>query len=390
MRDRFLVIIVGSLLFACSGPPGGSVSTAEAFLFRTEPFVLRGGEERFLCYAHTLGEELVVDRIDFGSNRLVHHLLLIQTTVAEPEGFSECAVLFRPGWLPMFGAATAATRLQMPEGVGMVLPRGTQILLQLHLLNPAPTEARGVVEVALHKSARRDVESVGLVAFGRPELMLPPRQASQSVHTCSVPEALEIFAVLPHMHYLGKSLVFEIGSSDSELREVYRRQPWSFDDQYLDPITLSLPRGTRARVTCTFENTTDRTVTFGESSNDEMCFLVTFARGRRGLEGCEPGSAPLFPPDPRAGTCGEQAPNARGIGASCSAGGGQCGSDLACSLDQPQAPPDSPGFCLQIGGCQTTADCGGGGATCCAPAQAGGLINICIPEACRPADCLPK
>ncbi|MGE0326967.1 MAG: hypothetical protein AB7S68_31880, partial [Polyangiaceae bacterium] len=132
---------------------------------------------------------------------------------------------------------------------------------------------------------------------------------------------------------------------------------------------------------------------FGESSNDEMCFLVGFAKNRTSLDGCLTfgGGGDLdggVPPDPDAGVCGEQQENSSGIGRACSKGGGECASGQVCSSDQGQTPDGSPGFCLKIG-CSATADCGGGGATCCAPAEGGGVIKICVPEACRPADCIP-
>lgn len=45
------------------------------------------------------------------------------------------------------------------------------------------------------------------------------------------------------------------------------------------------------RVTCNYVNTRQQAVTFGESSFDEMCFLVLFVVG--GPTGCIQGSAPL-------------------------------------------------------------------------------------------------
>jgi hypothetical protein len=383
-------ILLGLVGTGCGSKGAGPAARGDHLLVRTDRISVPAGEEAFVCYAKTLEEDLVVDRIDYAARPLVHHLLLVQATAREPEGLSACPVLFRPSWLMLFGAATADASLELPPGVGIVLPKGTQILIQLHVLNTGTSPASDVAEIALRKSPRRDVETVGLFAFGTSRIELPPRQGSAVTHACTLREDVRVFAVVPHMHYLGTSLSFEIGASDSELREVYRREPWSFDDQYLEPLVLDLRAGTRTRVTCSYHNPTDRTVTFGESSNDEMCYLVTFARGRRGIQACDDGAAVDVPRDPRAGTCGEQTPNGRGIGSRCTRGGGECAAGLACSLDQPQAPPDSPGFCLEIGGCQVTADCGGGWATCCAPAQAGGLVNICIPEACRPADCVPK
>jgi hypothetical protein len=151
------------------------------------------------------------------------------------------------------------------------------------------------------------------------------------------------------------------------------------------------------RTTCTYNNPSNAAVTFGESTKDEMCYLVSFVTGGGApLSGCvnqmppDMGDGGIpdggWPANPDAGTCGSQTANAKGIGAPCTKGGNECATGLTCTLDQGSSPP---GFCLEIGGCKTTADCGGGGVTCCAPAQGGGLIDICIPEACRPSNCQP-
>lgn len=372
-------------------PTPDPVDSADGYVLRTDEITVAARAESYVCYAETLDHDIVVGRFDYRAQPLVHHLLLMRTMTPEPDGLSECDVLFRPTWLPMFGAATADTSLDLPSDVGMRLTAGTQVLVQLHLLNASDEDRSVRVEMLLGNATREDVAPAGLFAFGRTELYLPPRERSTTTHECQLEEDVDIFAVLPHMHYLGTALWFETGDTTDTMSEVYRREPWSFDDQFIELAPMRLPAGTSTRVSCAFDNPYAHPVMFGESSEDEMCFLVTFARNRTGLVGCDSdASVTSVPPDPAAGVCGEHSANDNGIGAPCSRGGNECATGLSCSLDQPQAPEDGVGFCLQIGGCATDDDCGGGGATCCAPAQAGGLLNICIPEACRPADCIPE
>ena len=47
---------------------------------------------------------------------------------------------------------------------------------------------------------------------------------------------------------------------------------------------MKLEAGQYSRVTCNYDNTTDRTVTYGESTLDEMCFIGMFSVG--GLINC--------------------------------------------------------------------------------------------------------
>jgi hypothetical protein len=150
--------------------------------------------------------------------------------------------------------------------------------------------------------------------------------------------------------------------------------------QEIEERPLTIPAGTLTRVSCTYDNPTEEMVTFGEGSENEMCFLVLYEGGGGSLDGCvnlgDPGTG---------GPMCEPTANELGIGAPCTAGGGECNEGLTCTSDQPGGG-DGDGFCLQVGGCTMSEECGTG-AVCCAPAAAGGLLNICIPEECRPSDC---
>lgn len=397
MRKRSKALVCAALVMAgCSSdeakPKGGG--SAE-YVLKTTSFDVPAGQEKYLCYAQTLDEDLVIDRFDYAARPVIHHFLLSKAITPEPEGFSECNVLFRSSWVPIFIAGFGDATLSTPEGTGHILKKGTQLVVQLHLLNGTAKDVTDNIDIHMHRASNPDVDPVGVYAFGTNKISLPPNKATSVKNDCVVDRDVDIFAFLPHMHTLGVALSLEAGPDDASMTEVYRKDPWDFDQQEVVSQPLKLQNGTHTRITCHYDNPTNQSVAFGESSFDEMCFLIGFARKKGAeLDGCVNLGDPVgdggVPPSPDAGVCGEQQPNSLGIGAACTAGGNECGAGLSCSADQDQAPAGSTGFCLKIGGCNAQADCGGGGATCCSPAQAGGLINICLPEACRPADCIPK
>jgi hypothetical protein len=86
---------------------------------------------------------------------------------------------------------------------------------------------------------------VHIGGFGSFQVSLPPSQKSAIVHECTLPESSRMVALMPHMHRMGTSMTL-------------------------------VQAGQYARITCNYDNTTDRTVTYGESSLDEMCFLGVF------------------------------------------------------------------------------------------------------------------
>lgn len=395
-RATLLAFFLALPLAGCSSDSkdssGGNDEASDSIAISTESFTVQGGEERYVCYTETLQEDVTIDRFNYESKEVVHHFLLAQTLAPEPDGMWDCNdVLLKFTWLPLFGAGKGDAELTMPDDTAVFLPKGTQVLVQLHLLNITPDPVTESATVRMHQSDQEGLRQAGIYAFGSDDIELPPQQSSSVVDECVMDEPVEVFGLLAHMHYLGDSMTLEVGPSESEMQEVYRKSNWDFDAQIIEPVPLTLQPGDHTRVTCNYDNITNDVVGFGEGSADEMCFLVAFAKDRTSLDGCltfssdDPTEVPI---DPNAPECGEQVANSLGIGAECTKGGGECASGQQCSADQGQTPDGVPGFCLKIG-CNTEAECGGGGVRCCAPAEGGGLINICTPESCRPTNCIP-
>jgi hypothetical protein len=368
----------------------GISKTAAGWDFQTPEFTLDPGQEKYLCYAVDTPFDMKIASFASDANKVIHHFMLSQTTAPEPDGLSECDVLFKLTWAPMYIATTAATVIKMPDGAAKVVAKGGQMVLQLHLLNTSTKTQTSNTRIHMTASDLENPTPVGIFALGTTDVHLPASQQTTLESNCTLKHDVHLFAMLPHMHFLGKRMEIDLGADKDHLTSAYVRDPYDFNDQYTDTLDQVLKAGTATRVRCTFQNDTDKSVTFGESSYNEMCFAVGFEVGADGLDGCIEGP-PL--PDggvPRAadaGVCG-QVTTSTGVGKACTKDGGQCGAGQICSASAVDAGASGAGICISVG-CSSNADCGGGPATCCSPAQGGGAVKICIPEACRPSDCVP-
>ena len=375
------------------------------FNFITDEFSVEPGTEKYYCFSMTLKDDLVIDRLEYYSNPVVHHFLLARTLAPEPDGFAECPVLFRTTWVPLFGTGTRDDAVEIPSGHAHRLKAGDQLMIQLHLLNTSIDTITTEVSIRMRPAADPEAKPVGIYAFGTNNILLPPGQTSSVQNDCEIPnnKTIDIFAFFPHMHQLGRSMELEIRGENEEWEQVFVDDAFNFDEQSIRPTVLQLRSGDLTRTTCTYDNITDETVSFGDSSFDEMCYLVAYTTSQSGLDGCLDLTTPggndgtdSPPQDDDSGSpsedgiCGQDPANALGIGLPCTKGGEECGPGTLCSLDQGQTPDGTTGFCLSIGACQSTNDCGGGSAVCCAPAEGGGVINICLPSACKPAGCALK
>lgn len=265
--------------------PGVHVAESQA-IFQTAPFTIPAGEEKFLCFATTLDEDLVIDGYVHAAQRFVHHVVFSRAMAPEPDGLSECDTLFRFTWDPLFITGAGASEFLFPDGVGHRLEAGTQLVVQLHLLNADDESVTDSVAIEMRKAKSNDPKPLAPFVFGSSEVSLPAQETTTLQMMCELPEDVQLVAAFPHMHLLGRSMKFEVSHGDEPMRTVFERTPFDFDDQHADLLDLRLSKGDKTRVSCTYENTRDATVTFGESTNNEMCFFIGFAVGREGLSGC--------------------------------------------------------------------------------------------------------
>jgi hypothetical protein len=406
MRRALKVTSLSLALIACGcgkdessenkTPAGtGVIETDNGWVFRTGDFTLAPGEEKFICWAADTPVDLSVQRFSVVGKPVVHHFLMSTVDgTKEPYGASECDVLFKFTWRPMFVAGAGDAHIDIPEGAARSVKAESQVVLQLHLLNSSAKTVTDFAEVKMEKSLHQNPNPVGLYVFGTMNLALPPMQPSSVESKCLIDEDedVRLFAMMPHMHYMGRKLTLELGPDEANMQTIYSRDPYDFDQQTIEPFDRTISPGTMSRVTCSYDNDRNETVTFGESTTSEMCFAIGFAVGSHPgasvLNGCFSGDRRPdgggVPKDPGAGQCGQHPISADGVGKPCTLDGGECGDSLFCTAGQPGAQGNS-GICIKIG-CESTSECGQG-ATCC---EAQGSTNLCIPEACRPEYCIPK
>ena len=97
---------------------------------------------------------------------------------------------------------------------------------------------------------------------------------------CSSDKAYTIFAVWPHQHQLGThqkvSIARNIGTVNNPNIEttVLHDGAYDFQEQnyYLQNPMFDVKLNDQIKVDCTWKNTTNGPVQFGESSTQEMCF----------------------------------------------------------------------------------------------------------------------
>jgi hypothetical protein len=231
---------------------------------------LPAGTEKYLCTRKTLTESHFANLVQAISPPGTHHVgLSINDQPDAPDGTRECDVAetFIRG---LGGGATGTQARGLPDGVAVELRAGSQIMINTHLFNATELTIHGHsgIEIQPVDASTVKVLADSLVA-GPTKLDVPPGR-STSIGGCTVARDARFYGIMPHMHQTGSAMKV-VARSRTMGEVVLYDGPFSFDNQIIHPLDVTLRAGDYLEIACTFDNTRGETLHWGESSNDEMC-----------------------------------------------------------------------------------------------------------------------
>lgn len=240
---------------------------------------------------------------------VLHHWLLYSETAARQDGEIESCGLggvtgllcgqastrsLITGWAPGRGD------FQLPPDVGLELPGpGSLLAVEVHYYNSgtAPTEDQTGVEVCVTSKFRPNTASV--TWLGTHQINLAPHAEGTASGTCTplrqgmnATDPIHVLYSWPHMHKLGHHLKTVVNRAAGGSETMYDGE-FNFNFQVLYDTPVMLLPGDSLTTTCSFNNTTDGNVTFGQSTDQEMCYNFTYAWPAHALDnpGAEIGGA---------------------------------------------------------------------------------------------------
>ena len=170
------------------------------------------------------------------------------------------------GWAP------GARPWVMPDGVGIRLPAGARVVIQLHYHNAGPTAASDRSEIRLHAARAPISKRLHFARVGSFRFTIPagaPRHEIEA--SMSVYRPMSLIAIHPHMHLLGREMkVWALHIDD-----------WDFNWHgfYFYKTPVALPLGSWIELTAAWDNSAGnarnpnkppKSVGWGERTVDEM------------------------------------------------------------------------------------------------------------------------
>ncbi len=237
------------------------------------------------------GMEALVDALP-----IVHHVVIfdvrnrsgIPTDVEDPTHGFACSGLGGAGWDFVGAWAPGANPVLFPEGSGIRLRSETELVLQMHYFDSGVDALADRSGYGLHLADTVD-RRVYQLPFGPTSFEIPAGDAAYEVSdTYDWSGAdMDLLGVWPHMHVLGSGIDERVVHADGSETCLLHQDAWNFHNQLyaglLTPVRVTT--GDSVRMGCSYDNSAanpaqlvdpPQDVSFGEETNDEMCFGFTY------------------------------------------------------------------------------------------------------------------
>jgi len=253
------------------------------------------GRDIYRCFVLPTGltKDEYVSAVEYhpGNRKIVHHCLAYVDThgygraldAKDPgPGYTNFG---GPGFKPdgeMGGWAPGNDPIFLPPGVARLLPKGSDIILQVHYHKDGKPES-DQSQVGLYFAKGPVRQRLRVTMLVQPHLSIPAGDDHYVAETSFVsPVNAHIIWVMPHMHLLGRDIEMDAQMPDGSQRRLVHINNWDFNWQgtYQFKHPVAIPAGTRLTLRAVYDNSVNnprnpnnppKEVHWGEQTTDEMC-----------------------------------------------------------------------------------------------------------------------
>ncbi|MFO0952411.1 MAG: hypothetical protein U0835_14935 [Isosphaeraceae bacterium] len=274
---------------------GWTLGTPDLVLETAEDYqVPASGRDIYRCFVipTKLRDDVYVAAVEYrpGNRRVVHHM---QAYIdVEGGGRDRDAADPGPGYTSfsgpgveivgdMGGWTPGNTVVQLPQGVGRLVPARSEIILQVHY-HPSGKPEVDRTRIGLYFCKTPVKRTLHWGHASNEEFRLAAGKSDAEVKASwFVPVNLEALAVTPHMHSLGRDFRVSVTYPDGRKSDLLYIPEWdpSWQDTYYFERPVALPKGSTVRIVAHFDNSVHarnpnfppKLVKWGQQATDEMC-----------------------------------------------------------------------------------------------------------------------
>ena len=238
-------------------------------------YVCYGFEANVTSKRHIVAMTPKIDNLS-----IVHHVLLFQSDTAVDPAPAPCSGGGSFKWRMVYGWAPGGKNLDMPPEAGYPVEPGTHFVVQVHYNNLAHLAGQqDKTGFDLCTTDQLRPNDADVMAFGTMKFTIPAHATEEYDCNVSVPQQLDglhLMFAMPHMHKLGKTIATAQhptgGGAPVDLGTV---PSWDFNNQVWQSLDATLHTNDTVSTKCVWTNDTPTDVSYGENTEDEMCYSFT-------------------------------------------------------------------------------------------------------------------
>lgn len=284
--------------------PAGGDMTSPDFTGQIPTYTVNTSADLYRCFVLPTGisSDKYITEIELipGNRPIVHHVLIFKDNTNTPNNLD--AADPDPGYTNYGGTGSNASTLigawvpgqgvyKLPAGMGIKMTPSDKIVLQIHYPGGITNELdSSEIKLKWTNSPQREVSfAPPLNHFGLDNgpLLILANQTKTFTAQYTVPLAVSVLSVAPHMHLIGRKIKSWGITTSNDTIPLINIKDWNFNWQgsYNFRNVLKIPAGTVLHSEATYDNTAanpfnpnnpPQAVFLGEGTEDEM-MLIYFA-----------------------------------------------------------------------------------------------------------------
>jgi hypothetical protein len=268
--------------FDLAPPPADAVQVVSMPIRNISP----GSNTEYCAYTSLiLDHDIAIKGAQAFQSKNVHHNVGYWTKVHQPPGVRVCTeddminfnILTGGG-----GEGTSGTMNALPEGSSFRIPKGAQLVVNAHVINPSakPIDAQAALNLKLAEPGLTPLTTLYVAGT---EFEVGPRQKTSYETSCKLARDMKFVRLLGHEHGNGTRTELWFGDElvyDKETAGDFQFNPPVRDYPIGAPLVLKAGQEIKAR--CTWQNDGEQTLVFP----NEMCVAFAYLIGDDPDTGC--------------------------------------------------------------------------------------------------------
>jgi hypothetical protein len=260
---------------------GGATAAADdpnSVMVKMDDFSVPPGTEVFMCQDFPNpfgGADVAVGRSESTMTTGSHHLH-VYYGMDTPASLAAAPCENPNEFRPMIHLATVAHQVSdYGTGTAAVLKGGVGLRFMAHYVNLGTEPITGSVVLKLTKVDPSTITRwVGQLHFNRIQMSLAPGSTQDVTTSCTIPSTFGPIGLLNAVSHMHKHATHFVATTSSGV-SLLDTTDWDEAPPMDYPTPVMLNPGDAITWTCTYQNDTDQTITYGDSAiKNEMCIYI--------------------------------------------------------------------------------------------------------------------